>query len=228
MDRRSARRCGTPPTPGRLRHAARPRPFRGAGSAESSLCASVPASPCRFAAGPVVSSQPGPSRDPNQVFSTRENHCRRFERPRGACWPPRRDAGTPGKCSWNRRATNASYSWRRPPNSRRSTLTGSRSCRTAPPRSQRKPPQGKFHSVSFPPQHVAPGLRSRSGPLPFRSGRQPVRGICRPAQPRHVRLRVVPDHARDRLTIRLRKARVPPRPIATGCHTPAARATAGR
>ena len=34
-----------------------PRPFRGAGSAESSLCVSVPASPCRFAAGPVGGSQ---------------------------------------------------------------------------------------------------------------------------------------------------------------------------
>ena len=40
---------------------------------------------------------------------------------------------------------------------------------------------------------------------------QPIGRPGRPAQPRHVRLRVLPVHARHRMTIRLRKARFLPR-----------------
>ncbi len=61
---------------------------------------------------------------------------------------------------------------------------------------------------------VASGLRPRGSAISFRLGRQAIRHARRPAQPRHVLLRVVPAHARHLMTIRLRKAGVPPR-IAT-------------
>ena len=51
---------------------------------------------------------------------------------------------------------------------------------------------------------VTSALRPGRRPRPFRLGRQPIRRARRPAQPRHVRLRVVPAHARHRMTIRLR------------------------
>ena len=60
------------------------------------------------------------------------------------------------------------------------------------------------------PAPVTSGLRPRRRPIPFRLGRQPIPGTRRPAQPRHVRLRV-PAHARHRITVRLRKPGVPPR-----------------
>ena len=51
-------------------------------------------------------------------------------------------------------------------------------------------------------------------PLPFRLGRQPIPRSRRTAQPRHIRLRVVPAHARHRMAIRLRKPGIAPRRVA--------------
>ena len=61
------------------------------------------------------------------------------------------------------------------------------------------------------PFNVASGLRTSGRPLPLRLARQPIRRPRHPAQPRHIRLRVVPAHARHRVPIRLLKAGIPPR-----------------
>ena len=100
--------------------------------------------------------------------------------------------------------------------------------RQEPPRTTRRPQspsqQSAVHSHTFPTMSDSPApfsavradwartptarlraasrLRSSRGPAPFLLGREPVRRTRRPAQPRHVLLRVVPAHARHRMTIR--------------------------
>ena len=62
---------------------------------------------------------------------------------------------------------------------------------------------------------VAAALGVRGRPIPLRLGRQAIRSSRYPAQPRHVRLPVVPTHARHRVPVRLSKARP-----ATNCRPP--------
>ena len=59
---------------------------------------------------------------------------------------------------------------------------------------------------------VASRLRPGRRPVPLRLRRQPIRRASPPAQPRHIRLRVVPAHVNRRMTVRLRKVVVPPVP----------------
>ena len=61
------------------------------------------------------------------------------------------------------------------------------------------------------PPAVASGLGPGRRPFPFRLGRQTIPRSRRPAQPRQIRLRVVPAHTRHRMTIRLWKPGVLPR-----------------
>ena len=85
------------------------------------------------------------------------------------------------------------------------------------------------HVPSFPvPFEVASALGPRRRPLPLRLARQPIRRTRRTAQPRHIRLRVVPAHARHRLTIRLPKAGVPPGIAVARCDAPSPRAATRR
>ena len=162
----------------------------------------------------------------SQASSTRENPRGRSESRRGV-GSARRDAGTPRSCPRNRRATHGGRS--RPPSSPASTPSDFRPCPTGLPRSQRKHRQGTCHSVSFPSPTGRNRAETPQPPAPIRP--RLASGTSHPSSgsaTTRTRLRVVPVHARHRMTVRLRKAGVPPRIAITEGGTPAASAAACR